>query len=101
VWFGQLRSADGSVVHTGDNLTGAGEGDDESIIVDLAALPANVTALLFTVNRLTQRATDGEGQPGRDRVVDDRYRGDDVRAHGPGLGARRPGSSLTLRRRLL
>jgi len=53
VWFGQLRSADGSVVHTGDNLTGAGEGDDESIIVDLAALPANVTALLFTVNSFT------------------------------------------------
>ncbi|MBA2414785.1 MAG: TerD family protein [Geodermatophilaceae bacterium] len=53
MWFGQLRSADGSVVHTGDNLTGAGEGDDESIIVDLAALPANVTALLFTVNSFT------------------------------------------------
>ncbi|MBA2389539.1 MAG: TerD family protein [Geodermatophilaceae bacterium] len=53
VWFGQLRSADGSVVHTGDNLTGAGEGDDESIIVDLAVLPAHVTALLFTVNSFT------------------------------------------------
>ncbi len=31
VWFRQLRSKDGAVQHTGDNLTGAGEGDDESI----------------------------------------------------------------------
>ena len=35
VWFQQLRSKDGSVQHTGDNLTGDGEGDDESIKVDL------------------------------------------------------------------
>ena len=34
VWFGQLRSKDGSVQHTGDNLTGEGEGDDESVVVD-------------------------------------------------------------------
>ena len=33
VWFRQLKSRDGSVVHTGDNLTGAGDGDDEQIIV--------------------------------------------------------------------
>src|SRR5215510_8222315 len=35
VWFRQLVSNDGSLRHTGDNLTGAGEGDDESIKVDL------------------------------------------------------------------
>ena len=50
VWFRQLRSNDGSIVHTGDNRTGAGEGDDEQIIVDLRALPAAVTKLIFTVN---------------------------------------------------
>jgi tellurium resistance protein TerZ len=33
VWFRQLQSRDGSVQHTGDNLTGAGEGDDESVVV--------------------------------------------------------------------
>jgi len=53
VWFKQLRSKDGSVQHTGDNLTGAGEGDDESIKVDLSQVPANVTTLVFTVNSFT------------------------------------------------
>lgn len=53
VWFRQLRSKDGSVQHTGDNLTGAGEGDDESINVDLSQVPANVTQLVFTVNSFT------------------------------------------------
>src|SRR3954466_3259456 len=41
-WFQQLRSADGSIQHTGDNLTGDGDGDDESIKVDLTRVPANV-----------------------------------------------------------
>ncbi|MBO2459615.1 TerD family protein [Actinomadura violacea] len=53
VWFRQLRSKDGSVQHTGDNLTGAGEGDDEVINVDLQGVPANVVQLVFTVNSFT------------------------------------------------
>lgn len=53
VWFQQLRTRDGSVVHTGDNVTGMGEGDDESIVVDLQALPAGVTTLVFVVNSFT------------------------------------------------
>jgi tellurium resistance protein TerZ len=53
VWFRQLRSQDGSVQHTGDNLTGEGEGDDESIIVDLTRVPATVTQIVFTVNSFT------------------------------------------------
>jgi tellurium resistance protein TerZ len=53
VWFRQLRSGDGSVQHTGDNLTGAGEGDDESIIVDLTRVPPAVTQIVFTVNSFT------------------------------------------------
>jgi len=53
VWFNQLRSKDGAVEHTGDNLTGAGEGDDESIIVDLQALSPTVTTLVFVVNSFT------------------------------------------------
>ncbi|MDR8326040.1 tellurium resistance protein TerZ, partial [Acinetobacter baumannii] len=40
----------GSVVHSGDNLTGEGDGDDEIIRVDLTKLPANVEYLAFTVN---------------------------------------------------
>lgn len=53
VWFRQLKSKDGSIVHTGDNRTGAGDGDDEQIIVDLANVPANVKSLVFTVNSFT------------------------------------------------
>jgi tellurium resistance protein TerZ len=53
VWFQQLTSKDGSVQHTGDNRTGAGEGDDESIRVDLSRVPATVTTLVFTVNSFT------------------------------------------------
>ena len=53
VWFRQLRSKDGSVQHTGDNLTGAGEGDDESVIVDLTRLPPAISQIVFTVNSFT------------------------------------------------
>jgi len=53
VWFRQLKSKDGSIVHTGDNRTGDGDGDDEQIIVDLTKVPANVKSLIFTVNSFT------------------------------------------------
>ena len=53
VWFRQLKSRDGSIVHTGDNRTGAGDGDDEQIIVDLSRVPEGVKALVFTVNSFT------------------------------------------------
>lgn len=53
VWFRQLKSKDGSIVHTGDNRTGDGEGDDEQIIVDLAKVPSNVKTLVFVVNSFT------------------------------------------------
>lgn len=50
VWFQQLTSRDGSVVHSGDNRTGDGDGDDEVISVDLQRLPDEVDAMVFTVN---------------------------------------------------
>ena len=49
VWFRQLQSRDGSIKHSGDNLTGEGSGDDEVIFVDLTRLPGNVAHLAFTV----------------------------------------------------
>jgi tellurium resistance protein TerZ len=52
-WFRQLRSQDGSVQHTGDNRTGAGDGDDEQIVIDLTRVPAHVNTLMFTVNSFT------------------------------------------------
>ena len=53
VWFRQLKSHDGSVLHTGDNRTGGGDGDDEQIVVDLTRVSANVSSLIFTVNSFT------------------------------------------------
>jgi tellurium resistance protein TerZ len=53
VWFQQLTSHDGAVQHTGDNLTGEGEGDDESIRVHLDGVSPAVTAIVFTVNSFT------------------------------------------------
>ncbi|ABD13168.1 MULTISPECIES: TerD family protein [Frankia] len=50
VWFMSKKGARGAVRHSGDNLTGHGEGDDETILVDLGALPGNVVTLIFTVN---------------------------------------------------
>ena len=48
IFYGNLQHASGSVKHMGDNLTGAGDGDDEQIIVDLASVPANITKIDFT-----------------------------------------------------
>ena len=49
VFFGNLTHPSGSVQHMGDNLTGAGEGDDEQIKIDLSAVPANIAKIAFTV----------------------------------------------------
>jgi tellurium resistance protein TerZ len=53
VWFRQLKSKDGSITHTGDNRTGAGDGDDEQIVVELKQVPENIKSLVFTVNNFT------------------------------------------------
>lgn len=50
VYFGNLQSADQSVKHSGDNLTGAGDGDDEQINVDLSRVPSGVQKIVFVVN---------------------------------------------------
>lgn len=50
VYYGNLKSKCGSVQHTGDNLTGEGEGDDEQVMVELNRIPANVNKLVFVVN---------------------------------------------------
>ncbi|HEU5005744.1 MAG TPA: TerD family protein [Jatrophihabitantaceae bacterium] len=50
VFFNNLTSPDGSVEHTGDNLTGEGEGDDEAVKVNLAAVPAECDKIVFAVS---------------------------------------------------
>ncbi|MFE7118659.1 TerD family protein [Streptomyces sp. NPDC057654] len=49
-YFGKLQILNGAIQHSGDNLTGEGAGDDESITVHLGGLPQEVTGLVFTVN---------------------------------------------------
>ncbi len=50
VFFNNLTSPDGSVEHTGDNLTGEGEGDDEAIKVNLVGVPAEADKIVITVS---------------------------------------------------
>lgn len=50
VYFGNLRHKSGTIQHMGDNLTGAGDGDDEQIIVDLASVPAEYDRIVLVVN---------------------------------------------------
>jgi tellurium resistance protein TerD len=49
VFYGNQKHTSGGVEHTGDNLTGAGEGDDEQIKVVLSNVPASVQKISFTV----------------------------------------------------
>jgi tellurium resistance protein TerD len=50
IFFNNLKSPDGSIQHTGDNLTGDGDGDDESLLVDLAGVPAECAKIVFSVS---------------------------------------------------
>ncbi|MER5637431.1 TerD family protein [Kitasatospora sp. NPDC002227] len=50
VFFNNMSSPDGTVVHTGDNRTGEGAGDDEAVNVNLAGLPAEAVKVVFPVS---------------------------------------------------
>ena len=50
VYFGNLAHKSGSVKHMGDNLTGAGEGDDEQIVIDLNSVPSQYDRIVLAVN---------------------------------------------------
>jgi tellurium resistance protein TerD len=49
IFYNNLKSTDGSVVHTGDNTTGEGDGDDERIEIDLSRVPADIDRVSITV----------------------------------------------------
>ncbi|MET7772687.1 TerD family protein [Nocardia sp. NPDC005366] len=70
VWFMKREAFDGVIRHSGDNLTGHGDGDDEVIAVDLTALPPEVYALVFTVNSFAGHTFDQVGRA-HCRLVDD------------------------------
>ncbi|MGW6693095.1 TerD family protein [Rhodococcus sp. NPDC054953] len=118
-YYGQLRSKDGSIHHQGDNLTGAGDGDDEVINVDLTRIPPYVTTVLFIVTsykgqtfaqvqnafcRLVDATTSSElarytlhgGMPFTGMVMAKVFRGPDgwkLQAIGDGIQARHAGEA--------
>ncbi len=49
IFYNNLRSADGSVEHTGDNRTGEGDGDDEAVKVDLTGVPVDIQKIAIAV----------------------------------------------------
>lgn len=49
IFYNNTTGGNGSVVHTGDNRTGEGEGDDEQVKVDLSAVPQSVSKITFTI----------------------------------------------------
>jgi tellurium resistance protein TerZ len=74
VWFQQLKSKDGSTTHTGDNLTGAGDGDDETILVDLTKVSPSVAQIVFVISSYTQQTFDSV-ENAFSRIVDDSTNG--------------------------
>jgi len=74
VFYGNANHASGSVTYGGDNRTGAGEGDDEQIMVDLSLVPANVEKIDFTVTiyeAAERRQNFGQVSNAFVRIVDD------------------------------
>ncbi len=74
VFYNNLKHASGAVEHLGDNLTGAGEGDDEEIKIDLEKVPANIEKIDFTVTIYDadkRNQTFGQVENAYIRVVDD------------------------------
>jgi tellurium resistance protein TerD len=74
IFYGNLEHPSGAVKHLGDNLTGAGEGDDEQIHIDLARVPANIDKISFTVTIYdadTRRQNFGQVSNAFIRIVDE------------------------------
>ncbi len=71
IWYGNLRGFGDAVLHSGDNLTGEGDGDDELITIHLDRLPKEVEALVFTVNSFRGQ-TFAEVKNAYCRLLDDR-----------------------------
>jgi tellurium resistance protein TerZ len=61
IWWKQLKSRDGSIIHTGDDLSGGGQANtpNEEIVVRLNNVPPNVQSLVFTVNSFSSETFDG------------------------------------------
>ena len=74
IFYGNTSHASGGVTYGGDNRTGAGEGDDEQIFVDLTLIPANIEKVDFTVTIYdadVRRQNFGQVNNAYVRIVDD------------------------------
>jgi tellurium resistance protein TerD len=74
IFYNQLRSADGSVEHTGDNRTGDGDGDDEALKINLSMVPQEIQRVIFPVtihDAVTRRQNFGMVKNAFIRVVND------------------------------
>merc|ERR1711972_318964 len=71
VFFGRLESEEHGIQHTGDNLTGEGEGDDEQIVVHLDRIGSRVLQVFFVVNIYTPQKTFQQIAEPLCRIVDD------------------------------
>ena len=74
IFYNQLRSQDGSVEHTGDNRDGQGDGDDESIKIDLSRVPQDIVKIVVgvTIDDADQRRQNfGQVGGGFIRIVDE------------------------------
>lgn len=49
VFYNNPKGGNGAIVHTGDNRTGDGDGDDESVKINLPTIPANIQRIVFTI----------------------------------------------------
>lgn len=82
IFYNQPTSADGSVEHTGDNRTGEGDGDDESIKIDLTRVAADVQKIIVTVtihDADARRQNFGQVQNAFVRVLNDKSQNEIVR----------------------
>ncbi len=68
IFYGNLKSADGSVTHTGDNRTGEGEGDDEVLYIDFTKVPADVERIRHHRNHLRGAGARTELRSGVERL---------------------------------
>lgn len=74
VYYNQLSTVDGSVKHAGDNLTGGGDGDDETILVELDNIPTEIDTITFPVSIYDAKARKqsfGQVRNAYIRIVDD------------------------------
>jgi len=73
VYYNNLKSPDGAVVHAGDNLTGAGDGDDEQVLIDLSKISPDVSEICFVVtihHADTRRQNFGQVRNSYIRILD-------------------------------